>query len=229
MILSKSIEFNTEAQRRICIPIAIGIALKQINLFTMATDDIYKRSGSRGHYLLLLLITALPAFLYAQTSDVIVVKRKPANVVDIDTLIGIRNKKIVCEFDTLYTINRLGVSEFVRCVAELNKVKELTKPLNSLANDLTTIHAQTDSIHTNIKSLTAFMNRYDSETSVRLNTLTADNAALTQNMLSVTKELQEAQQKIKAEKWKSMSSKLIWGAGGLAVGGLLFTGLLLMK
>ena len=180
--------------------------------------------------LCILAFLGLTSNLSGQTAQDIVVKRKSNDmIVDIDTLVGIKNKRIMFEVDTLYIINRLGVAEFVRCANELNKMKNLSGSLGELTSNVFTIQTNVNSMYSNMQSVTSFINGYEKETKLKLDLLKADNIQLTQNMQSITGELEEARQKIKAERWKNVGTKVIWGAGGITVGGLLFSGLLLMK
>jgi len=168
--------------------------------------------------------------LFGQPStDIIIKKTTNDSEINIDTLVGIKNKKIVFEYDTLFIINQYGLTEFVRCANDLNRLKrEIPGQLSNLSGDLFSLQTNVDSMYFSMKSVSAFINTYEKDTKLKLNNLTEDNQQLQNNMESLKKELEAAQQKIKNEKWKSMGSKVIWGAGGFAIGGLLFTSLLLM-
>ena len=177
----------------------------------------------------LLLIGSFSALLGQTPQDIIIKKKTNDSIVDVDTLAGIKNKRIIFEYDTVYIINKFGLSEFVRCANDLNRVKNLSGSLNSLSGDLSGIQTNVESMYSNMKSVTTFINKYENDTKLKLDALNADNLSLSRNMESISKELEVAQQKIKAERWKSLGSKALWGAGGFAVGGLLFTSLLLLK
>ncbi|MEI6062354.1 MAG: hypothetical protein WCR72_16750 [Bacteroidota bacterium] len=166
--------------------------------------------------------------LKGQNSQPIMVTKVPCDtLVDIDTLVGIKNKNIIFAYDTLYIINRFGVTEFVRCVNDLKKLKDLSVPLNSLSGDLSAIQNNVDSLYMNMRLLTAFIKKYEEETKLRLEALSNGNTRLTENLETITKQLEEAQRAIKAEKWKSLGVKILWGSGGIVVGGLIMTALLL--
>lgn len=180
--------------------------------------------------LFIIVFLGVTSALSGQTIQELKVKKKTnETIVDIDTLVGIKNKKIIFEVDTVYIINRLGVSEFMRCANDLNKVKNLSGSLGDLSTNLFTIQTDVNSMYSNMQSVNTFIGNYEKETKLKLDRLEADNAQLAQNMLLITGELEEARQKIKAERWKSIGTKVLWGAGGITVGGLLFSGLILMK
>ncbi|WP_028978950.1 hypothetical protein [Sporocytophaga myxococcoides] len=168
--------------------------------------------------------------LLGQPSQDIIIREKSDNgLVDVDTLIGIKNKTLRFEYDTLYIINKTGLIEFVRCANDLNKVKNLSGSLNGLSFDLSVIQSNVDSMYTNMKSVTTFIKGYERDTKVKLDVLSNDNDKLLKNMESMKKDLNEARQTIKAEKWKSIGSKILWGAGGFVIGGLLFTSLIVIR
>lgn len=91
---------------------------------------------------------------YAQ--EIVIKKKNNDNIVDIDTLNGIKNKKIVCEYDTLYIINKYGLSEFKRCAGDIAKVQNLSKTIYDLYGDLSSIQYNVDSMYFNIKTLTDY-------------------------------------------------------------------------
>ena len=135
--------------------------------------------------------------LFSQISQDLIIKKKANDsIVDIDTLVGIKNKPIVFEYDTVYIINRFGVSEFIRCVNDLNRVKNLSGSLNGLSSNMFSIQTNVNSMYSNMQSVTSFINNYERETKLKLDMLSTDNLKLSQNMQSVTKELEEARQKI---------------------------------
>lgn len=177
-----------------------------------------------------LLIIAFFSSVSAQSRDTLIMKKNNDLIVDIDTLVGIRNKRIVFDFDTLYMINKLGVNTFVKCVNTLNKLKkDLPFQLNELSVGLSDIQSNVDSMYLNMKSVTTFINGYEKDTKLKLDALSEKNTELSNSLDGVQKELEVAGQNIKAEKLKSKGAKFLWGAGGFALGGLLFTSLMLLK
>ena len=163
------------------------------------------------------------------TTDFVIKKRDNDTIAYIDTLIGVKNKKIVSEYDTLYIINGYGVSAFARCENSLNNVKKSFGALEGLSTNLFTIQTNVNTMYSNMQSVTSFINNYEKETKVQLDKLKTDNNKLNQNVESIKRDLEVAQQKIKAERWKSIGTNILWGAGGVAIGGLLFSSLLLLK
>jgi hypothetical protein len=182
-------------------------------------------------YLLTLILGFCCFSLFSQPARNIVVKCPVSNTsVNIDTLVGVKNKPVLFNCDTVFLINEYGVSEFVRCAYELNRIKnEIPAQLDMVSGDLSSIKTGVDSMYVNMKSVTAFINDYEKETRQKLEHLSDDNTQLTNNLVTIQKQLEEARQQIKNERWKSMGTKALWGAGGFAVGGLLFTGLMLLN
>ena len=165
--------------------------------------------------------------LNAQTEIRIPFKNN-SNVVDIDTLKGIKNKILRCEYDTLYIINRHGVDAFYKCIADLQRVKNLSGSLDSLTLNINTIHQDVNKMYYNISDVSSFIKKYNTETENNLTTLTLDNKALNENLLKVNEQLMEVKANLKAQQLKNIGNNLIWGAGGVTLGGLL-VGLLLLK
>lgn len=176
----------------------------------------------------LLTIFFLSAFI-AKGQDIVVEKKNNSHIVDIDTLTGISNKKIIFKQDTLYIINSYGLAEFKRCAGDLLKIQDLSKTIFNLNNDISSIQYGVDSMHYNLKSLSDFVIKYQRNSEQKLKDLSLNNADLSNKLESIGRELEETRQHIKAERWKSTGTKVLWGAGGFAVGGLLFTSLLIIK
>jgi hypothetical protein len=171
---------------------------------------------------LILLLGVLP-FISMKGQDLIVKKKDNQSIVDIDTLVGIKNKKILFEYDTLFIINRYGVSEFVRCAKDLQRVKDLSGSLSSLSSDMMNIQTGVNDMHSNMKSMTDFINNYDKETKHKIEELETGNTELSKKMDLISKDLEEARQKIKAERWKAVVPQLLWGIGGFVAGSIIFT------
>lgn len=165
--------------------------------------------------------------LHAQ-SEILIPRKNNKNIADIDTLKGVKNKIIRCEYDTLYIINRYGVDAFYKCAADLQRVKNLSGSLDSLTLNIYSIQTDVNSMYSNITDVTKFIKKYNTETEKNLTTLTLDNKALNENLLKVNSQLTEVQAKLKAQSMKNLGTNLMWGAGGITVGGLL-VGLLLVK
>ena len=80
----------------------------------------------------------------------------------------------------------------------------------------------------NISDVSSFIKNYNTVTEKNLTTLTLDNKALNENLLKVNGQLMDVKANLKAQQLKNIGTKLIWGTGGITVGGLL-VGLLLLK
>jgi hypothetical protein len=149
-------------------------------------------------------------------------------VVDIDTLSGIKNKTIRCEYDTLYIINRYGVSAFQKAITDLQRVKNIAGSLDSLTLNINNIQTDVNRMYYNMADVTQFIRKYNSETEKNLRQLSSDNKVLNENMLKTNEQLLQVKANLKSQQLKNLGKNLLWGAGGVTVGGLL-VGLLLVK
>ena len=166
-------------------------------------------------------------WLNAQT-DILIPLKNNNTIVDIDTLNGVKNKTLRCEYDTLYIINRYGVDAFHKCIADLQRVKNLSGSLDSLTLNINSIQTDVNKMYYNINDVSNFIKKYNADTEKNLTTLTLDNKALNENLLKVNGQLMEVKANLKAQQIKNTGTNLMWGAGGITVGGLL-VGLLLVR
>jgi len=170
------------------------------------------------------------SFTIAQTlQDIIIKKKANDTIIDIDTITGARNRKLICQYDTLYIINKYGVSAFENCINSLARVKNLSGSLNALSGNFSSIQSGVNSMDLNMRTLTDFVKNYEAESKQKLEKLEKDNDALTKSTDKIKADLADAQKKLNAEKWKDIGTKTLWSVGGFAVGGLLFTSLFLLK
>lgn len=173
-----------------------------------------------------LIILLFAGNLYGQT-DIIIPLKNNKNIADIDTLKGVKNKVLRCEYDTLYIINHFGVDAFHKCVADLQRVKDLSGSLDNLTLNINGIQTNVNAMYNNISEVTDFVKKYNTETEKNLITLKADNKTLNDNLIKINNDLIEVQAKLKAQQHKNLGTHLLWGAGGVTVGGML-VGLLMM-
>lgn len=176
---------------------------------------------------IILLLVLITSTLNAQT-DIIIPRKNNSTIVDIDTLRGVKNKTIRCEYDTLYIINRYGVNAFQKAITDLQKVKNLVGSLDSLQLNINSIQTDVNRMYYNINDVTNFIKKYNAETEKNLRQLTIDNKALNENMLKTNEQLLQVKANLKAQQLKNFGKNLLWGAGGVTVGGLL-VGFLLLK
>jgi len=160
------------------------------------------------------------AGLYAQ-SDIVVPRKNNKTIVDIDTLSGVKNKTIRFEMDTVYTINHYGVKAFHKCIADLQRVKNLSGSLDTLSLNINSIQYNVSQMYYNMNDVSNFIKKYNTETDKKLTQLETDNNTLNENMIKANQQLIEVQANLKAQKSKNLGAKLMWGAGGVATGGLL--------
>ncbi len=161
-------------------------------------------------------------------SDIFIPYENNNTIVDIDTLTGIKNKTIRFEMDTVYTINHYGVKAFHKCIADLQRVKNLSGSLDTLSLNINGIQRDVNRMYYNINDVSNFIKKYNTETDKKLTQLTIDNKTLNNNLIKANEELIKVQANLKAQKLKNLGTKLMWGAGGITVGGLVM-GLLMLR
>ena len=143
-----------------------------------------------------------------------------AMVSDIDTLTGIRGKCVVPEMDTLYLINPVGVKEFVACSVNLERCRQLSLVTEDLAADIASLQKGVQSLDNNTASFREYALMFQKENALRLQELEKVNKVLENNLQSIQLQLEEAREKIRAERWNSLTSKILWGTGGFVAGTL---------
>ena len=140
---------------------------------------------------------------------------------DIDTLFDIKGKKIIFDFDTLFIINQIAINEYIYCIGKLQEYKSLTGPLDNLTKNINGIHLNVDSVYKNLKTLNVFIDDFKINNEKKLDLLSSENKKLSDLNLDMTKQLDEAKNKIKNEQWNNLGRKLVWGLGGFAAGVIL--------
>ncbi len=177
---------------------------------------------------LITLLLIIAGALWSQT-DIVIKSKSSKPYADIDTLYGVKNKTLRSESDTLYVINRNGVSAFYKCAADLQRVKNLTPFLDSVAVNLNTLSIDINSMYGNMKEVTEFVKNYSNDTKLKLTTLETNNIKLDENLKRVEINLAVAEEQLKAQRKKNIGTCLLWGAGGITVGGLVVGLLMLAK
>lgn len=166
--------------------------------------------------------------IQAQT-DILIKTKNNTKVVDIDTLTGIKNKTLRCESDTLYLINPYGIKAFYKCIDDLSKVKNLSSSLDNLSLNLNSINSNVNTMFNNMGEVNSFIKKYSAETEKNLLSLESNNAILSKNLTEVNQKMAELQANLKAQQMKNLGTNLMWGAGGITVGGLIVAALMLVK
>ena len=165
-----------------------------------------------------------------QAQTVILIKTKNnSKVIDIDTLTGIKNKTLRCESDTIYIINPYGIKAFYKCIDDLSKVKNLSSSLDNLSLNLNSINSNVNTMFNNMGEVNSFIKKYSAETEKNLLSLESNNAILSKNLTEVNQKMAEVQANLKAQQMKNLGTNLMWGAGGITVGGLIVAALMLVK
>lgn len=171
--------------------------------------------------LLTLFVFYLSSITYCQVSNPIIIRKHFSNSVsDIDTLINIRNKKIVFEtLDTLFIINKYGVSAFIKCANDQISLKDnFTESLQNLNSNISSLSLNFNQINSETESMVSFIKNYESETRKRIELIDVQNDKLKNSVELLNKQLEDAYQKIKQERWNSLGTNLFWGIGGTALG-----------
>lgn len=169
----------------------------------------------------LILISFVCVIMTSAYSQDIIVSKKYTSGIDIDTLTGIKNKKVVFKYDTVFLINETGVSELLRCADDLIRIKSLNSNLSDLSGTIYNIENDVKLVYSNTDYIVDFINLYKNDTEIKLDSITADNYRLKNNMDLISKELDEACDKIRAERWNSYGTKVLYGTGGFILGSLL--------
>lgn len=140
---------------------------------------------------------------------------------DIDTVVNESNYLLKVNIDTLYIINKQALVDYKTCRDSYTTLREEAEQIIQLKSVIENVDKDFDVLNTNLKALEK---KYEASLNqnIETNTYLKEKNQLAEKELNVAKDnLKKAEQKIKAEKWNSKASKLIWGVGGALVGGAL--------
>lgn len=140
---------------------------------------------------------------------------------DIDTVVNESNYLLKVNIDTLYIINKQALVDYKTCRDSYTTLREEAEQIIQLKSLIENVDKDFDALNTNLKALEK---KYEASLNqnIETNTYLKEKNQLAEKELNAAKDnLKKAEQKIKAEKWNSKASKLIWGVGGALVGGAL--------
>jgi hypothetical protein len=158
------------------------------------------------------ILLGFSTVLYSQTDKVIGETLSKTNP-DIDTLTGIKNQPIRFQYyDTLYYCNQIAVNDYINTRNNyFSLISTMQKILKGIQGDFITLNESIDLNNEIIK-------KSIEDNITRLNDLDAKNSQLTSTNLQISKDLQIANDKIAAARWKSFVPKLLYGGGGVVLG-----------
>lgn len=147
--------------------------------------------------------------------------RLSANHPDIDTLSNLNSKAVLFEADTIYVINRTGINHYLYAVDQVNKLRNLMIPLTGTETNLSEIRSgvsRLDSTHTDFSE---FLAGYQEKNRVQFLQLSRENSNLTNQLKILDENLEKTTAILENEKSGRIKSNLLWGGGGLVLGGIL--------
>lgn len=140
---------------------------------------------------------------------------------DIDTVVNHANYLLKVNVDTLYIVNKQALQDYKTCRDSYSTLREETEQIIKLKSTIENVDKEFISLN---KNLNALEKKYAAslKQNIETNIFLKEKNQWAENELNAAKDnLRTAEQKIKAEKWNSKASKLIWGVGGALVGGTL--------
>ena len=137
---------------------------------------------------------------------------------DIDTLIFYEDYFLKVNVDTLYIINKEGVVQYQECRESYRSLLEECKKYESIGKLLNTVELEFDSLNSNLKFLEEKYELSLMENIKNNKILREQNEIINKNLDLALRDLEKANRKLKAERWKTIGAKVIWGAGGIIVG-----------
>lgn len=140
---------------------------------------------------------------------------------DVDTLISTSDYLLHVNTDTLYIINKAGVLSYKTCRESYETLRNETEQLVQIKSLVENVDKEFGLLNQNLNTLEK---KYEQSLNENIKTssfLKTKNSEMETELKTARENLQVARQKIKAEKWNSKTTKLIWGVGGALVGGTL--------
>jgi DNA repair exonuclease SbcCD ATPase subunit len=167
---------------------------------------------------LLFIILALSQIAFAQ--DIIDLPRQSKDTVDIDTIIHHHNYLLKVDLDTIYLINRRGVSQYKSVLRKYRELRSNYKNIDDALNALGDVGSEFETLNQNISSLEKKYEQSLQQNIENNKKLIEENVRISKDLEAAIQNLGEAKGKIKRERWNAMGKKILWGAGGVIVGTL---------
>jgi len=140
---------------------------------------------------------------------------------DIDTLSGLQNKPVLFEADTVFVINKIGISQYLTAVSQVSKIRNLLVPISGLENNLTGIRSGVNQLDSANTDFSEFLVAYQEKNRIQFLQLSRENSNLTNQLKVLDENLEKAAGILENEKSTRFHSNLLWGGGGLLLGGIL--------
>lgn len=138
---------------------------------------------------------------------------------DVDTVTHHTDYLLHVNIDTLYIINKAGVLSYKTCRDSYEALRKETEQLVHMKSLIENVDKEFGLLN---KNLNALEEKYalSLNENIKTNTfLKSKNKEMEEELRIAQDNLKQARGKIKAEKWSSTTSKIIWGVGGALVGG----------
>lgn len=168
---------------------------------------------------LFLVLIVFLSFFTIQAQEVIQMPNLDADFPDIDTVTYQEPYLLKVNIDTLYIINKEGLQSYKTCRESYEQLRAETEQIIQIKSVIENVDKEFGLLNENLDALEIKYERSLNE-NIKTNTFLKEKNLLVENELAVAKDnLNDAKQKIKAEKWNSKASKIMWGIGGALVGG----------
>jgi len=168
-------------------------------------------------FTLCLSLSGITAWSQPPGTEIIEVDLDP-NKSDIDTICGFKNSLLRIPLDTFYVINEIAVEDFRICRQSYSELNVELAKLEDISDLLIVMETDFDSLMANMNSIETKYGASLQNSIKNAETLIGQNTTLQNNLNTALSELSDAKQKIKNERWNKLGTKLIWAAGGLAIG-----------
>lgn len=172
---------------------------------------------------LILLFAFNWEFSMAQNSPVLRFPstRLSADFPDIDTLSNLNSKPVVFEMDTVFVINKIGLRQYLSTVRQVSKIRNLLVPISGLENNLTGIRSGLNRLDSSNTDFSDYLVAYQEKNRIQFLQLSRENSNLTNQLKTLDENLEKTTEILESEKSGRMKSNLLWGGGGLVLGGIL--------
>jgi len=174
------------------------------------------------HLVILLLLFATVQPLLAQEREVVKWTFLERDIEDIDTIVRFQPYLLEVDFtDTLYVANPIYINKLNGFKAAYDELRlsveeNLPEAQRILNSELTLAISELSS---NVDLLEEKYGLSLTQNIENNKLLREENQMIQTNLEQSLKELDSAKQKIRTERWNKLGTKLLWGVGGLLVGG----------
>lgn len=156
----------------------------------------------------------LPVFKFPAT-------RLSADHPDIDTLSNLNSKPVLFEADTVYVINQTGINHYLYAVNQVNKLRKLLIPIAGIETNLSGIRSGMNRLDSANTDFSEFLVAYQEKNRIQFLQLSRENSNLTSQLKILDENLEKTNEILENEKSARIKLNLLWGGGGLVLGGIL--------